>query len=49
MNPFDAEKSEPNYWLSCMIIDKDALCKHIWGEKDALYISELGKSCTTEI
>lgn len=49
MNPFDAEKSEPNYWLSCMIIDKDALCKHIRGEKDALYISETGKSCTTEI
>lgn len=49
MNPFDVEKSEPNYWLSCMIIDKDALCKHIRGEKDALYISEPGKSCTTEI
>jgi dTDP-4-amino-4,6-dideoxygalactose transaminase len=49
MNPFDIEKSEPNYWLSCMIIDKEALCKHIRGEKDALYISESGKSCTTEI
>ena len=49
MNPFDAEKSEPNYWLSCMIIDKDAMCKQVRGEKDVLYVSEPGKSCPTEI
>ena len=49
MNPFDAENSEPNYWLSCMIIDKDAMCKQVRGEKDALYVSESGKSCPTEI
>ena len=49
MNPFDAENSEPNYWLSCLIIDKDAMCRQIRGEKEALYISEPGKSCPTEI
>ncbi len=49
MNPFDENNSEPNYWLSCMIIDKDAMCKQVRGEKDALYISEDGKSCPTEI
>ena len=49
MNPFDEANSEPNYWLSCMIIDKDAMCKQVRGEKDALYISEPGKSCPTEI
>lgn len=49
MNPFDAENSEPNYWLSCMIIDKDAMCKQVRGEQDVLYISEHGKSCPTEI
>ena len=38
-----------NYWLSCLIIDKDAMCKQVRGEKDALYISEKGKSCPTEI
>ena len=48
MNPFK-EYSEPNYWLSCMIIDKDAMCKQVRGEKDALYIPECGKSCPTEI
>lgn len=49
MNPFDAEKSQPNFWLSCMIIDKDAMCQTVRGERDALYISESGKSCPTEI
>jgi len=49
MNPFDETNSEPNYWLSCMIIDKDAMCKQVRGEKDALYTPEHGKSCPTEI
>ncbi|HIU64737.1 MAG TPA: aminotransferase class I/II-fold pyridoxal phosphate-dependent enzyme [Candidatus Avacidaminococcus intestinavium] len=49
MNPFDKENSEPNYWLSCLIIDPDAMCKQIRGEQEALYISENGKSCPTEI
>ena len=48
LNPFD-NNSDPNYWLSCLIIDKDAMCKQVRGEKDALYISEKGKSCPTEI
>ena len=49
MNPYDAENSEPNFWLSCMIIDKDAMCRQVRGETDALYIHESGKSCPTEI
>ena len=49
MNPFDADKSIPNYWLSCMIIDENAMCQTVRGEKEALYISEPGKSCPTEI
>lgn len=49
MNPFDAENSEPNYWLSCMIIRPEAMCKQIRGECETLYISEPGKSCPTEI
>lgn len=48
MNPIE-DCSGPNYWLSCMILDKDAMCKQVRGEKDALYISEPGKSCPTEI
>lgn len=49
MNPIDFEHSEPNYWLSCLTIDKDAMCKTVRGEKEALYITETGKSCPTEI
>ena len=49
MNPYDEKNSEPNFWLSCMIIDKEAMCKQVRGEQDALYISEPGKSCPTEI
>ena len=49
MNPFDAVNSEPNFWLSCMLIDKDAMCKQVRGEKDVLYETEPGKSCPTEI
>ena len=49
MNPFDETSSNPNYWLSCMIIDEDAMCKQVRGEQEALYIHEKGKSCPTEI
>lgn len=48
MNPIP-EECEPNYWLSCLIIDKDAMCQQVRGEKEALYIPEHGKSCPTEI
>lgn len=49
MNPYDTENSEPNFWLSCLIIDKDAMCEQVRGEQKALYVSETGKSCPTEI
>lgn len=48
MNPIP-EECEPNYWLSCLIIDKDAMCQQVRGEKEALYIPEHGRSCPTEI
>lgn len=49
MNPYDEKNSEPNFWLSCMLIDKDAMCEQVRGDQKALYISEPGKSCPTEI
>jgi len=48
MNPY-LNNCEPNYWLSCMIIDKDAMCETVRGEKTAVYKTETGKSCPTEI
>lgn len=49
MNPYDEEKSVPNFWLSCMIINPKAMCQQVRGEQESLYISEKGKSCPTEI
>lgn len=49
MNPFDEETTAPNYWLSCMIIDEDAMCKQVRSETEALYVKEKGKTCPTEI
>lgn len=49
MNPYDEKKSVPNFWLSCMIIDEDAMCKQVRGERDVCYVKEAGKTCPTEI
>ena len=49
MNPWDREKSSPNFWLSCMIIDEDAMAPMVRGEQDYLYASESGKSSPQEI
>ena len=49
MNPFDDENSIPNYWLSCMLIDENAMCKQVRGENEVAYIKEKGKTCPTEI
>lgn len=49
MNPFEEDKAVPNYWLSCMLIKPEAMCKQVRGEQDVLYISEPGKTCPTEI
>lgn len=48
MNPIVAD-SEPNYWLSAMIIDKEYMCRQIRDDAKALYIPEKGKTCPTEI
>mgnify|MGYP002566089059 FL=1 len=49
MNPYDSENSKPNFWLSCMIIKPEAMCKQVRSECEALYIPEAGKTCPTEI
>ena len=49
MNPYDADNSEPNFWLSCLLIDPSAMCRQVRGEKQPLFISEPGKTCPSEI
>lgn len=49
MNPYDCINSVPNFWLSCLLIDKDAMCKQVRSDNESCYIKESGKSCPTEI
>ena len=49
MNPWDREKSIPNFWLSCCIIDEDAMAPHVRNEQDELWTSQPGKSSPGEI
>ena len=48
MNPI-LDNSEPNYWLSALIIDKEYMCKTVRDDSKALYIKEKGKTSPTEI
>ena len=49
MNPYDEKNMEPNFWLSCLIVDKNAMCKQERSDNRATYVKESGKSCPTEI
>ena len=49
MNPWDGEKSSPNFWLSCCIIDEDEMAPMVRGEQDYLWKHENGKSSPQEI
>ena len=49
MNPYDESICEPNFWLSCMLIDKSAMCRQTRSDNEACYVKESGKTCPTEI
>ena len=49
MNPYNEENSEPNFWLSCLLVHPEGMCKQVRDDHKALYIPEHGKSCPTEI
>ena len=49
MNPYDEKSSEPNFWLSCLIINEDAMSPFVRGEQDQLWQHEPGKSSPGEI
>ena len=48
MNPI-TEGTEPNYWLSALIIDEQYMCKQTRENAKATYASEAGKTCPSEI
>lgn len=49
INPFDEINSNPNFWLSCLLVDRDAMCKQVRSENETCYIKEAKKSCPSEI
>lgn len=48
MNPYLSD-TEPNFWLSCLLVDKDAMTEQIRSDHDSRYAKESGKSCPDEI
>ena len=49
MNPYDPEICEPNFWLSCLLINDEAMCKQVRSDNDSCYNTEHGKTCPDEI
>ena len=49
MNPYDPGKSDPNFWLSSLIINEDAMGEHVRSNRKALYKHISGKTTPTEI
>lgn len=48
MNPY-LSISQPNYWMSCILIDKAAMCPQNRTDTSVDYQHEPGKTCPTEI
>lgn len=49
VNPYDIENSEPNFWLSCMLIDNNAMSECKIRDCSGHYEFESGKTCPLEI
>lgn len=49
MNPFDSINSQPNYWLSCLLINENAMATNVRGDLDESWETEKGKSSPGEI
>lgn len=49
MNPFQKEFSEPNYWLSCIAIKSEFMCRAERSGRSSVWVHENGKSCPDEI
>ena len=49
MNPYDPETTEPNFWLSCILIEESAMCHQARTDTASSYRTEPGKTCPDEI
>ena len=48
MNPI-MKGCSPNYWLSAMTVNEEAMCEQVRGEQNFCYIKTPGESCPMEI
>ena len=49
LNPYNAEISEPNYWLSCMRLSENSLCRMTRSDQSYTYENVHGRTCPMEI
>lgn len=49
MNPYVKDVMKPTFWLSCMLINKEAMCPQTRSDNEASYEKQAGKTCPTEI
>ena len=49
MNPYIEATMGPSFWLSCMLIDEEAMCKQERKDTETSYVKEKKKSCPDHI
>lgn len=49
MNPYEKEFANPNFWLSCLLLEPECMCLQERGDVSVRYQKEAGKTCPTEI
>ena len=49
MNPYEEGLAAPNHWLSCVLLDREAMCPQTRTELAASYQPQPGKACPTQI
>jgi len=49
MNPYDADSMEPSFWLSCLLIDQEAMSEQRRSDLTVTYTKADGKTCPTEV
>ena len=49
LNPYDEQNAEPNFWITCMVVNKEAMSRQIRNDSTVTYDREHGKTCPSEI
>ena len=49
MNPYDDRNCEPNFWLSCILLDENYMCEMLRSDTEYQYRTVHGRTCPMEI